>query len=118
MPALPLEPLPDEPLLDDEPALPPPELPDELPEELLDELLDELLPDEPLDPELLGDGIEADGMEGVEGVVGVVADGQPAMSGKVTITAEDHFKNCLFMLKPLWSNRREMPNVQGQIPKS
>ena len=85
---------------------------------LLEELLlEERLPDEPLDPELLGDGIEAEGIEGVDGVVGMLADGQPAMSGKDMTAAGNHFKNCLFMLKPPWSNRREMPNAQDQIPR-
>ena len=85
---------------------------------LLEELLlEERLPDEPLDPELLGDGIEAEGIEGVDGVVGMLADGQPAMSGKDMTAAGNHFRNCLFMLKPPWSNRREMPNAQDQIPR-
>ena len=85
---------------------------------LLEELLlEERLPDEPLDPELLGDGIEAEGIEGVDGVVGMLADGQPAMSGKDVTAAGNHFRNCLFMLKPPWSNRREMPNAQHQIPR-
>ena len=85
---------------------------------LLEELLlEERLPDEPLDPELLGDGIEAEGIEGVDGVVGMLADGQPAMSGKDMTAAGNHFRNCLLMLKPPWSNRREMPNAQDQIPR-
>lgn len=85
---------------------------------LLEELLlEERLPDEPLDPELLGDGIEAEGIEGVDGVVGMLADGQPAMSGKDMTAAGNHFRNCLFMLKPPWSTRREMPNAQDQIPR-
>lgn len=105
-PELPLDP-PEEPL---EPALPPLE-------ELLDELLEERLPEEPLDPELLGDGMDAEGIEGVEGVVGMLAEGQPAINGKVTIAAENHFIDCLFMLKSPRPNRRAMPNVLGQIPK-
>ena len=111
-PELPLEP-PEEPPedpLEDELAPPPLVLLEEL-------LLEERLPDEPLDPELLGDGIEADGIEGVDGVVGTLADGQPAMSGNDTTAAGNHFRNCPFMLKPPWSNRREMPNAQDQIPR-
>jgi len=111
-PELPLEP-PEEPPedpLEDELAPPPLVLLEEL-------LLEERLPDEPLDPELLGDGIEAEGIEGVDGVVGMLADGQPAMSGKDMTAAGNHFRNCLFMLKPPWSNRREMPNAQDQIPR-
>lgn len=85
---------------------------------LLEELLlEERLPDEPLDPELLGDGIETEGIEGVDGVVGMLADGQPAMSGKDMTAAGNHFRNCPFMLKPPWWNRREMPNAQDQIPR-
>ena len=104
------------------PAAPPEDpLEDELappPLVLLEELLlEERLPDEPLDPVLLGEGIEADGIEGVDGVVGILADGQPAMSGKDTTAAGNHFRNCPFMLKPLWSNRRAMPNALDQIPK-
>jgi hypothetical protein len=105
-PELPFE-LPEDPL---EPALPPLE-------ELLDELLEERLPEEPLDPELLGDGMEAEGIDGVDGVVGVLAEGQPAINGKVTITAENHFMDCQFMLKPPRPNRRAMPNALGQIPR-
>lgn len=112
LPLAPPEEPPEDPL-DDEPALPPPELL----EELLEELFDELLADEPLDPELLGDGMDAEGMEGVEGVVGILADGQPAMSGKVTIATETHFPDCQFMSKPPWPNHREMPSALGQIPK-
>ena len=111
-PELPLEP-PEEPPedpLEDELAPPPLVLLEEL-------LLEERLPDEPLDPELLGDGIEADGIEGVDGVVGTLADGQPAMSGNDTTAAGNHFRNCPFMLKPPWSNRRAMPNAQDQIPR-
>ena len=102
-------------------ALPEDPLEDELappPLVLLEELLlEERLPDEPLDPELLGEGIEAEGIEGVDGVVGILADGQPAMSGKDTTAAGNHFRNCPFTLKPPWSNRREMPNAQDQIPR-
>ena len=105
-PELPLDP-PEDPL---EPALPPLE-------ELLDELLEERLPEEPLDPELLGDGMDAEGIEGVEGVVGMLAEGQPAIKGKVTIAAENHFIDCQFMLKSPRPNRRAMPNVLAQIPK-
>ena len=107
-----------------------PELPEAPPEDPLEDefappllvlleelLLEERLPDEPLDPELLGDGIEAEGIEGVDGVVGMLADGQPAMSGNDTTAAGNHFRNCPFMLKPPWSNRREMPNAQDQIPR-
>ena len=79
--------LPPEDPLDDEPALPPPE-------ELLDELLEERLPDEPLDPGLLGEGIEADG---IEGVVGVLADGQPISSGKASPTMTKCLILALFM---------------------
>ena len=69
--------LPPEDPLDDDPALPPPE---ELLDELLEGLLEGRLPDEPLDPGLLGEGIEA---EGIEGVVGVLAEGHPINTGKV-----------------------------------
>jgi len=112
-PELPLEPLlepPGEPL---DPALPPLE---ELLDELLEELLEERLPDAPLDPELLGEGMDAEGIEGVEGVVGMLAEGQPAMSGKVTIATENHFPDCQFMSKSPQPNHRAMPNVLGQIP--
>ena len=104
------------------PAAPPEDpLEDELappPLVLLEELLlEERLPDEPLDPELLGEGIEADGIEGVDGVVGILADGQPAMSGKDTTAAGNHFRDCPIRLKPLRSNRRAMPNALDKIPK-
>lgn len=79
--------LPPEDPLDDDPALPPPE-------ELLDELLEGRLPDEPLDPGLLGEGIEADG---IEGVVGVLADGQPISSGKASPTMTKCLILALFM---------------------
>ena len=59
------------------------ELPELLPELLLEPLLDaELdaeLPEDPLAPELLGDGMEADG---VVGDVGVLAEGQPTSKGR------------------------------------
>ena len=87
-PELPLEP-PEDPL---EPVLP-------ALEELLDELLEERLPEEPLDPELLGDGMDAEGIDGVDGVVGILAEGQPAINGKVTTAAENHFIDRQFMLK-------------------
>ena len=112
-PELPLEPLlepPGEPL---DPALPPLE---ELLDELLEELLEDRLPDAPLDPELLGEGMDAEGIEGVEGVVGMLAEGQPAINGKVTIAAENHFPDCQFMSKSPQPNHRAMPNVLGQIP--
>ena len=116
-PELPLAPpeAPPEDPLDDEPALPPPEEPFD---ELLDELLlDEPPPDAPLEPELPGGGIEADGIEGVDGVVGVLADGQPAMSGNVTTTEENHLINCQFMSKPPRLSRRVMPKVQARKPR-
>ena len=105
-PELPLEP-PEDPL---EPALPPLE-------ELLDELLEERLPEEPLDPELLGDGMDAEGIEGVAVLDRQLAEGQPAINGKVTIAAENHFIDCQFMLKSPRPNRRAMPNVLAQTPK-
>jgi hypothetical protein len=79
--------LPSEDPLDDDPALPPPE-------ELLEGLLEGRLPDEPLDPGLLGEGIEADG---IEGVVGVLADGQPISSGKASPTMTKCLILALFM---------------------
>lgn len=60
--------------------------------------------------------MDAEGMEGVEGVVGMLAEGQPAINGKVTIAAENHFPDCQFMLKPPQPNHRGMPNVLDQIP--
>jgi hypothetical protein len=39
------------------------------------------------------------------------------MSGKDTTAAGNHFRNCPFMLKPLWSNRMAMPNALDQTPK-
>ena len=87
--------LPPEDPLDDDPALPPPEeLLDELLDELLEGLLEGRLPDEPLDPGLLGEGIEADG---IEGVVGVLADGQPISSGKASPTMTKCLILALFM---------------------
>lgn len=83
--------LPSEDPLDDDPALPPPE---ELLDELLEGLLEGRLPDEPLDPGLLGEGIEADG---IEGVVGVLADGQPISSGKASPTMTKCLILALFM---------------------
>ena len=62
---------PDDPLA----GVPPPDdPPDELDEPLEPPRLADELPDEPLDPELPPGGIEAE----VEGVVGMLADGQPA----------------------------------------
>lgn len=43
--------------------------------------------------------MEAEGIDGVDGVVGMLAEGQPAINGKVTIAAENHFTDCQFMLK-------------------
>jgi hypothetical protein len=57
-------------------------------------LLEGRLPDEPLDPGLLGEGIEADG---IEGVVGVLADGQPISSGKASPTMTKCLILALFM---------------------
>ena len=57
--------------------------PDELDEPLEPPPLEDELPDEPLDPELPPGGIEA---EGVEGVVGALAEGQPAKSGRIAAT--------------------------------
>ena len=72
---------PDDPLADEPP---PDDPPDELDEPLEPPLLEDELPDEPLDPELPPGGIE---VEGVEGVVGILADGQPAKSGRIAATA-------------------------------
>lgn len=76
----------DEPPPDDPPAdePPPDEPPDELDEPLEPPPLEDELPDEPLEPELPPGGIDA---EGLEGVVGILADGQPANSGRIAATA-------------------------------
>ena len=93
------EPPPEAPPLEDPPAdeLPPDEPPDELDEPLEPPPLEEALPDEPLDPELPPGGIEA---EGVEGVVGILADGQPAKSGRIAATAIRPFITLPLMLMP------------------
>ncbi len=111
-------------LLPDEPPellLAPPEDPlelalpplDELLAELLEELLEELLPDDPLDPELLGEGIDAEGIDGVDGVVGVLAEGHPAISGSVMSTAANHPVFCLVMSKPPRFLRSVTSNAQS-----
>ena len=109
------EPPPEAPPLEDPPAdeLPPDEPPDELDEPLEPSPLEEELPDEPLDPELPPGGIEA---EGVEGVVGVLADGQPAKSGKIAATAIRHFIVLPLMLMPPSLQSLALPNTLVQIP--
>lgn len=99
------------------PCAPPPDEPppDELDEPLEPPLLEEELPDEPLEPALPPGGMDA---EGVEGVVGILADGQPASSGKITaVTIRP------LIAFPLMSNSPSQllsasPSVLAQIPRS
>ena len=97
---------------DDPPALdePPPDAPP--PEEAPPPLEDEL-PDEPLDPELPPGGMDADGLEGV---VGILADGQPAKSGRIAATAIRPFIALPFTLMPPSLQRLALPNAWVQIP--
>ena len=109
------EPPPDAPPPDEPPADEP--LPDEPPDELDEPLapppLEDELPDEPLDPELPPGGIDADGLEGV---VGILADGQPARSGRIAATAIRPFIALPFTLMPPSLQRLALPNAWVQIP--
>ena len=107
---------------DDPPELdgPPPEAlppeddpPDELDEPLEPPPLEDELPDEPLDPELPPGGIE---VEGVEDVVGVLADGQPANSGKIVATAIKPLTALPLMLKFPLLQILLLPNSLDQTP--
>ena len=123
----PLLPPPDDPPELDEPPpdAPPPEdappddplagvpPPDELDEPLEPPPLEDELPDEPLDPELPPDGIE---VEGVEGVVGILADGQPAKSGKIAATAIKLLIALPLMLKFPLLQILALPNSLDQTP--
>ena len=95
----------------DEP--PPDEPPDELDEPLAPPPLEDELPDEPLDPELPPGGMDADGLEGV---VGILADGQPAKSGRIAATAIRPFIALPFTLMPPSLQRLALPNAWVQIP--
>ena len=92
---------------------PPDDPPDELDEPLEPPPLEDELPDEPLDPELPPDGIEA---EGVEGVVGILADGQPAKSGIIAASAIRPFIALPLMLTPPPVRALALPNAWAQIP--
>ena len=105
----------DAPPPDDPPAgEPPPDEPlDELDEPLDPPLLEDALPDEPLDPELPPGGMDADGLEGV---VGILADGQPAKSGRIAATAIRPFIALPLMLMPPPLQNPVLPNAWVQIP--
>ena len=105
----------DAPPPDDPPAdePPPDEPPDELDEPLEPPPLEDELPDEPLDPELPPGGMDADGLEGV---VGILADGQPAKSGRIAATAIRPFIALPLTLIPPWLQRLVLPNAWVQIP--
>ena len=105
------EPPPDAPPPEDAP--PPDDPPDELDEPLAPPPLEDELPDEPLDPELPPGGMDADGLEGV---VGILADGQPAKSGRIAATAIRPFIALPFMLMPPSLQRLALPNASVQIP--
>ena len=105
------EPPPDAPPPEDAP--PPDEPPDELDEPLAPPPLEDELPDEPLDPELPPGGMDADGLEGV---VGILADGQPAKSGRIAATAIRPFIALPFTLMPPSLQRLALPNAWVQIP--
>lgn len=123
-PALPLpaeppeldEPPPEAPPPDDPPADEPP--PDDPPDELVEPPepppLEDELPDEPLDPELPPGGIDA---EGVEGVVGILADGQPAKIGKIAATAISPFIALTLMSMSPSLLLSALPSVSVRIPK-
>jgi hypothetical protein len=101
---------PDDPLA----GVPPPDdPPDELDEPLESRRLEDELPDEPLDPELPPGGIEA---EEVEGVVGMLADGQPAKSGKIAATAIKPLIALPLMLKCPLLQILALPNSLDQTP--
>ena len=105
----------DAPPPDDPPAdePPPDDPPDELDEPLAPPPLEDELPDEPLDPELPPGGMDADGLEGV---VGILADGQPAKSGRIAATAIRPFIALPFTLMPPSLQRLALPNAWVQIP--
>lgn len=105
------EPPPDAPPPEDAP--PPDDPPDELDEPLAPPPLEDELPDEPLDPELPPGGMDADGLEGV---VGILADGQPAKSGRIAATAIRPFIALPFTLMPPSLQRLALPNAWVQIP--
>ena len=101
----------DAPPPDDPPADEPPL--DEPPDELDEPLAPPPLEDEPLDPELPPGGMDADGLEGV---VGILADGQPARSGRIAATAIRPFIALPFTLMPPSLQRLALPNAWVQIP--
>ena len=101
----------DAPPPDDPPADEPPL--DEPPDELDEPLAPPPLEDEPLDPELPPGGMDADGLEGV---VGILADGQPAKSGRIAATAIRPFIALPFTLMPPSLQRLALPNAWVQIP--
>ena len=105
----------DAPPPDDPPAdePPPDEPPDELDEPLAPPPLEDELPDEPLDPELPPGGMDADGLDGV---VGILADGQPAKSGRIAATAIRPFIALPVTLMPPSLQRLALPNAWVQIP--
>ena len=107
----PLLPPPDDPPVDE---LPPEEPPDELDEPLEPLPLEDELPGEPLDPELPPGGIDA---EGVEGVVGILAEGQPAKSGRIVATAIRPFIALPLMWMPPSLQSLALPNALVQIPR-
>ena len=114
----PVLPPPDDPPELDEPPpdAPPPEdapPPDDPPDELDEPLEPPPLEDELPYPELPPGGIDA---EGAEGVVGILADGQPAKSGRIAATAIRPFIALLFMLMPPSLQRLALPNAWVQIP--
>ena len=121
-PPPPLLPPPDDPPELDEPppdALPPAdepppdEPPDELDEPLAPPPLEDELPDEPLDPVLPPGGMVADGLDGV---VGILADRQPAKSSRIAATAIRPFIALPFTLMPPSLQRLALPNAWVQIP--
>ena len=101
---------PDDPLA----GVPPPDdPPDELDEPREPPPLEDELPDAPLDPELPPGGIE---VEGVEGVVGILADGQPAKSGKIVANAIQTLIALPLMLKFPLLQILALPNSLDQTP--
>ena len=106
----PVLPPPDDPPADE----PPPDEPlEELDERLEPPPLEDELPDEPLDPELPPGGIDADGLEGV---VGILADGQPPKSGRIAATAIRPFTALPFMSTPPSLQNQALSNALVQIP--
>ena len=98
---------------EDPPDEPPPDgPPDELDEPLEPPPLGDELPDELLDPELLPGGIDA---EGLDGVVGILADGQPAKIGRIAATAIRPLIALPLTLMPPSIPSLALPNVLVQI---